>query len=80
MKRKQALSKTSSGEQQIASTDDFTIYDVPGANLDIRGILRPLVNHSDGEVKKAATQSIDLLTKCIRAMGKDDVGLVLKED
>ena len=80
MKRRQALSKTSSGETPPQLMEDFTIYDVPGAILDVRGILRPLVNSPDAATQKAVNQAIETLTKCVRAMGKDDIGLVLKQD
>lgn len=77
MKPRQELSETSSGEQLARLTDGFTIYDVPGANLDARGILRPLLKHNDPDVSKAAERAIDLLTKSIRAMGKDDIELLM---
>jgi hypothetical protein len=57
-------------------TEDFTIYDVPGANLDARGEAYTLLKHPDAEVQAAAQRIIDLLTRSIRAMGRDDVSVL----
>ena len=74
MKRKLGLSGTSSGKSSEALTDDFTIYDVPGANLDARGEAYTLLKHPDEAVQAAAQRMIDTLTRCIRAMGREDMG------
>jgi len=76
MKRKSELSGTSSGKRSETSTDDFTIYDVPGANLDIRGIAYALLKRPEPEVQAEAQRIIDLATRCIRAMGREDAGVL----
>lgn len=76
MKRKSASSGTSSGKSSEALTEDFTIYDVPGANLDARGEAYTLLKHPDDAVQSAAQRIIDLLTRSIRAMGREDVGVL----
>jgi hypothetical protein len=57
-------------------TPDFTIYDVPGANLDARGVAYTLLKHPDQDVQAAAQRIIDFLTRSIRAMGREDVGVL----
>ena len=76
MKRKSASSGISSGKSSEALTEDFTIYDVPAANLDARGEAYMLLKHSDEAVQASAQRIIDLLTRSIRAMGREDVGVL----
>lgn len=76
MKRKSGLSKTSFGKNSGTSTEDFTIYDVPGANLDARGEAYTLLKHPDEAVQVSAQRIIDLLSRSIRAMGREDVGVL----
>jgi len=76
MKRKSASSETSSERNNEALTDGFTIYDVPGAVLDARGAAYTLLKHPDEAVRTAAAKIIDLLSRSIRAMGREDVGLL----
>jgi hypothetical protein len=38
-----------------------------------------LLRLSDEEAQAIGREIIDLLSKCIRAMGREDVGLVLKD-
>jgi hypothetical protein len=76
MKRKSGLSGISSGKSSEILTDDFTIYDVPGANLDARGEAYMLFKHPDPEVKAAADRIITLLSRSIRAMGREDVAVL----
>jgi hypothetical protein len=78
MKRKSGLSGISSGKSSETLTDDFTIYDVPGANLDARAEAYTLLKHPDETVQASAQKIIDLLSRSIRAMGREDVGLLVK--
>jgi len=81
MKRKSASSEISSGKNSEVSTEGFTIYDVPGAVLDARGVAYTLLSHPEAEVRATAQKIIDYLTRCVLAMGRDDVGvLVAVED
>lgn len=81
MKRKLASSATSSAKSSGTLMEDFTIYDVPGALLDARGEAYMLFKHPDPEVKAAADRIITLLSRSIRAMGREDAGvLVVAED
>jgi len=79
MKSKSELSKTSSAKKSAASIEDFSIYDVPGANLDAREMAYRLLGLPNEEAQSIGQGIIDLLSKCIRAMGREDVGLVLKD-
>jgi len=79
MKRKSGLSGISSGKSSETSTDGFTIYDVPGANLDARAEAYTLLKHPDETVQAAAQKIIDLLSRSIRAMGRDDVAALTEE-
>lgn len=76
MRRKRALSGTSSGKSSELLMDGFTIYDVPGANLDARGEAYTLLKHPDETVQASAQRIIDLLTRCIRMMGREDAGVL----
>lgn len=76
MKRKSELSGTSSGKSSESLTENFTIYDVPGANLDARAEAYILLKHPDEAVQASAQRIVDLLTRSIRLMGRDDVGLL----
>lgn len=76
MKRKSGLSGTSSGKSSEKLTDDFTIYDVPGANLDARAEAYTLLKHPDETVQASAQRIIDLMTRCIRIMGREDAGVL----
>lgn len=76
MKRKSGLSGTSSGKSSETLTDGFTIYDVPGANLDARAEAYILLRHPDEAVQVSAQRIIDLLTRSIRAMGREDAGVL----
>lgn len=76
MKRKLASSETSFGKSSEASTEDFTIYDVPGAILDARGEAYTLLKHPDEAVRTSAQRIIDMLSRSIRAMGREDVGVL----
>jgi len=76
MKRKSGSSRTSFGKSSETLTDDFTIYDVPGANLDARGEAYTLLKHPDEMVQASAQRIIDLLSRSIRAMGREDVGVL----
>lgn len=76
MKRRSGLSEISSGKSSEALTDGFTIYDVPGASLDARGEAYTLLKHPDESVRTSAQRIIDMLSRCIRAMGRDDVGVL----
>lgn len=78
MKSKSESSKTSSAKKPAGSIEDFSIYDVPGANLDAREVAYRLLRLSDEEAQSIGREIIDLLSKCIRAMGREDIGLVLK--
>ncbi|MCG3145071.1 MAG: hypothetical protein HONDAALG_02612 [Gammaproteobacteria bacterium] len=78
MKSKSESSKTSSAKKPAGSIEDFSIYDVPGANLDAREVAYRLLKLPDEEAQSIGREIIDLLSKCIRAMGREDVGLVLK--
>jgi len=79
MKRKSGLSGISSGKSSETLTDDFTIYDVPGANLDARAEAYTLLKHPDETVQASAQKIIDLLSRSIRAMGRDDVAALAEE-
>lgn len=79
MKSKSELSKTSSAKKPAGSIEDFSIYDVPGANLDAREMAYRLLGLPNEEAQAIGQSIIDLLSKCIRAMGREDVGLVLKD-
>lgn len=76
MKQKSASSETSSGKHSEALTQDLSIYDVPGANLDARAEAYTLLKHPDLEVQAAAQRIIDLLSRSIRAMGREDLGIL----
>ena len=76
MKRKSASSEIFSGKSSEVLMDDFQIYDVPGAALDARGEAYMLLKHADESVQASAKRIIDLLTRCIRAMGREDVGVL----
>jgi len=76
MKRKSGSSRISFGKSSETLTDDFTIYDVPGANLDARGEAYILLKHPDESVQASAQRIIDLLSRSIRAMGREDVGVL----
>lgn len=80
MRRKRASSETFSERSSETLTDGFTIYDVPGANLDARGEAYTLLKHPDETVQVAARRIIDLLTRSIRAMGREDVGVLQPEE
>jgi len=77
MKRKSALSGTSSGKSSEALTDDSTIYDVPGNVLDAREAAYTLQRHPDAEVQAAAQRIIELLSHSVRLMGREDVGVLV---
>jgi hypothetical protein len=79
MKSRSESSKTSSAKKPAGSIEDFSIYDVPGASLDAREIAYRLLRLPDEEAQAIGREIIDLLSKCIRAMGREDVGLVLKD-
>jgi hypothetical protein len=79
MKSKSESSKISSAKKPAASIEDFSIYDVPGANLDAREMAYRLLGLPNEEAKSIGQGIIDLLSKCVRAMGREDVGLVLKD-
>jgi hypothetical protein len=79
MKSKSELSKTSSAKKPAGSIEDFSIYDVPGANLDAREMAYRLLRLPNEEAQSIGQGIIDLLSKCIRAMGREDIGLVLKD-
>ncbi len=81
MKRKSGSSGTSSGKSSETLTENFTVYDVPGACLDARGAAYTLLKHPDAEVQATAQRIIDWMSHSIRAMGREDVGvLVAVED
>ena len=77
MKRKRASSGTSSENRLEELMRDFSIYDVPTANLDARAKAYELLKHPDVEVRTLAEGIIEHLTLSIRAMGRDDIGLVI---
>jgi hypothetical protein len=79
MKRKSGLSGISSEKSSETLTDGFTIYDVPGAILDARGEAYILFTHPDESVQASAQRIIDLLSRSIRAMGRDDVAVLTEE-
>jgi hypothetical protein len=72
MKRRSASSAISSDEQP---QETFSIYDVPGANLEARELAYQIQSQPERAVELAG-QIIEKLSLAIRAMGKDDVGLV----
>ncbi len=76
MRRKSGLSEISSEKNSRTSTEDFSIYDVPGANLSARAEAYTLLKHSDEAVQTSAQRIIDLLTSSIRAMGREDMALL----
>lgn len=76
MKRKLGSSGISSEKNSEKLTDDFTIYDVPGAILDARGEAYTLLKHPDASVQAAAERIISLLSRSIRTMGREDVGVL----
>lgn len=80
MKQKSASSRTFSERKPERLIEDCSIYDVPGVNLDARGIARELLKHPDPDVQSAAQRIIDLLSQAIRAMGKEDLGVLLAEN
>lgn len=79
MKSKLASSKTSSERKPPTLTKGLSIYDVPGVVLDAREAAYLLLV-PDTDPKKLGQEIIEKLTAAIRAMGKDDIGLVLKTD
>lgn len=56
---------------------DLSVYDVPGAVLEARGAAYRLLE-PDADPKSLGQEIIEKLTAAIRAMGRDDIGLVLK--
>jgi hypothetical protein len=73
MKSKSGSSKTSSAKKQQTSTDEVSIYDVPGVVLDIRRLACTLLEKPE-TVGEVAPRLVELTSKAIRAMGMDDVG------
>ena len=61
---------------QREADQEISIYDVPGANLDARGEAYTLLKHPDETVRAAAQRIIDLLSRSIRAMGREDVAVL----
>lgn len=76
MRRKLGSSATSSAKNSQTSTDGFTIYDVPTASLDARSEAYTLLKHPDPEVQSGAQRIIDLMTRSIRAMGREDMSVL----
>lgn len=79
MKQKSASSRTSSARKPEALTKDLSIYDVPGAVLEAREAAYRLLE-PDADPKSLGQEIIEKLSAAIRAMGKDDIGLVLNGD
>jgi hypothetical protein len=76
MRRKSVLSATSSASGKDSSTADFSVYDVPNATLEARHEARALLKHPDPEVQAGAQRIIDLLSRSILAMGREDLGVL----
>lgn len=79
MKPKSASSKISSERKPQMLTKDLSIYDVPGAVLEAREAAYRLLE-PDADPKSLGQEIIEKLSAAVRAMGKDDIGLVLKTD
>lgn len=54
----------------------ISIYDVPGVTLEARHEARALLKHPDPEVQASAQRIIDLLSRSIQAMGREDLGVL----
>jgi hypothetical protein len=78
MKRKSGLSGISSGTSSETLTGDFTIYDVPGAILEARAEAYKLLKYDDLVIQVGAKEIIKLLSRSIRAMGREDIGVLVE--
>lgn len=79
MKSKLASSRTSSERKPQTLMRDLSVYDVPGVVLEAREAAYRLLE-PDADPKSLGREIIEKLSAAIRAMGKDDIGLVLKTD
>lgn len=79
MSKKGSL-KTSLDAPLDQSMGAFEIYDVPGALLDCRGLARPMLKHSDEQVRKITQEIMDLLSKSLIAIGRNDIELLAPVD
>jgi hypothetical protein len=77
MKSKSVSSKTFSEKRPEASMKGLSIYDVPGVVLEAREAAYLLLEPNP-DTATLAKEIIEKLNLAMRAMGSDDIGLVLK--